>query len=248
MKNIVFGILLFSQFIAAQTDFEKANEHYRKGDYKSAATLYENVLKSKKESAELYFNLANAYYKLDEVAPAIYNYEKALLLDPGNKDITTNLRFAQKMQIDDIREVPKVGFSKFVSDFTSVFHYDTWAWVAVSLAFAFLLFFVGYYFATSAKQKRIFFALMGFAFALIFVSAAIALFERNRIENERPAIVFAAVVSVKNEPAQSAEDAFKLHEGTKVLILESLDNWRKVTLPDGNSGWLQSNVIRELKN
>src|SRR5690606_26443466 len=134
-----------------------------------------------------------------------------------------NLKFAQKMMIDEIKEVPKVGFSKMIHDFTSAFHYDTWAWIAVAIAFTFLLFFLGYYFTSVALYKRIFFGALFVALLLLVLSVASAIFEKDIHENQKPAIVFEAT-GVKSEPSVNAPEAFILHEGTKVFVTESLDN------------------------
>lgn len=247
MKNLVYIILLISFNFFAQDGFEKGNELYRKDQFAEAVQAYESVLKTKKESAELYFNLANAYYKLNKVAPAIYNYEKALLLNPNDKEIQNNLLFAQKLQIDDIKQVPKVGFSKLVQDFTSSYHYNTWAWIAVGFSTIFLLLFVGYYFSQTTLLKRFFFVGMFLALLVIVLSVLSAIFEKSNYENNRPAIVFAEITSVKTEPKADAPDAFMLHEGTKVQILEKLDDWKKIELSDGTEGWIKETAIKELK-
>lgn len=247
MKKLAYLLLLFTQVFWAQKEFDNANALYRKGDFQGAANAYEHVLRSKKESAELYFNLGNAYYKLNRVAPSIYNYEKALLLAPNDKEISTNLKFAQKLQIDDVKEVPKVGFRKMIEDFTSGLHYNSWAKLAVGGAFLFLLLFVGYYFSGATLVKRIFFVSMFLALLLIVLSVFAAIFEKSTYEAERPAIVFAGIAGVKSEPQKNAADAFLLHEGSKVYVLETLDNWKKIELGDGSQGWMESSAIRELK-
>ncbi len=220
---------------------------YEKEQYEQAAAAYENVLQSGKHSAELYFNLGNAYYKQNKVAPAIYNFEKALLLSPGDPEITTNLKFAQKMTIDEVREVPKVGFEKLLRDFTGSLHYDAWAWTAVALAFAFLGFFLGYYFSRTTLSKRIFFVGMFVLVFAIVIAIMAALFEKSHEQNERPAIVFDEVANVKNEPRTSASDVFVLHEGTKVMVREKMANWSKIELPDGAEGWIEARAIKEIK-
>ena len=157
MKNILYLLLLTTQTFFAQNGFEKGNALYQNGKYEQAITAYESVLNTKEHSAELYFNLGNCYYKLNKVAPSIYNYEKALLLHPEDAEIQNNLKFAQKLQIDEIKDIPNVGFSKLIHDFTSDFHYNTWAWISVVLSTLFLLFFMGYYFSQIAFYKRMFF-------------------------------------------------------------------------------------------
>ena len=247
MKNILYILLLTTEIFFAQTGFEKGNALYQKGSYNEAISEYESILASKKQSAELYFNLGNCYYKLNKVAPAIYNYEKALVLKPNDNEIQNNLKFAQKLQIDEIKEVPKVGFEKLIRDFTATFHYDTWAWISVSFATLFLLFFVGYYFSQTTQSKRIFFIGMFVLVLLILISVLSAIFEKSHYENERPAIVFAEVVSVKSEPKASGSDVLVLHEGTKVFVLETLETWKKIQLTDGTEGWIENSAIKEVK-
>jgi tetratricopeptide (TPR) repeat protein len=247
MKKILFIFLFISQVFWAQSAFEQGNQYYQKENYQAAISSFESVLNSGKQSAELYFNLGNCYYKLHKVAPAVYNYEKALLLNPNDKEIKTNLEFARKMAIDDIKVIPKVGFNKLLADFTSKYYYDTWAWIAVSFALLFLLFFAGYYFSQKTFSKRVFFIGMFVWLLGILLSSASGFYEKSRNNNEKPAIVFVETVSVKSEPKTTSTDAFVLHEGTKVYILESIANWKKIELTDETTGWIEESAIKEIK-
>ncbi|MCF6129858.1 tetratricopeptide repeat protein [Flavobacterium sp. AS60] len=248
MKKIFYLLLFVFQTFWAQTAFEQGNKFYEKENYEAAISSYESIVNSGKQSAELYFNLGNCYYKLHKVAPAIYNYEKALLLSPNDTEIKTNLEFARKMTIDDIKVIPKVGFNKLIQDFTAKYYYDTWAWIAVSFAILFLLFFIGYYFSQTSVLKRVFFFGMFLWLIGIGLSTASGFYEKNRNENERPAIVFAENAPLKSEPKSSGQDAAVLHEGTKVYILESIANWKKVELTDETTGWIEDSAIKEIKN
>ena len=240
-------MFLFAQLSWAQNPFELGNQYYSKGKYDLAIQNYESIIASGKESAEVYFNLGNCYYKLHKVAPAVYNLEKALLLNPNDDEIKTNLDFARKMAIDDIKIIPKVGFHKLIQDFTSTYYYDTWAWIAVGLALVFFLFFLGYYFSGTTLKKRIFFTGMFVILLGITLSVSAGIFEQNRMNNEKPAIVFAETAPVKSEPKIASPDTFILHEGTKVYILESIANWKKIELTDETTGWIESSAIKELK-
>ncbi|MBF2707358.1 tetratricopeptide repeat protein [Flavobacterium soyangense] len=247
MKKIIFILLLTTQVFFAQNGFEKGNYLYQKGRYEQAISEYESVLATKNHSAELYFNLGNCYYKLNKVAPAIYNYEKALVLNPDDAEIQNNLKFAQKMTIDEVKDIPKVGFSKMIHDLTSTFNYNTWAWISVAFSTLFLLFFIGYYFSQIALYKRIFFfGMFGFLF-LLLISVSAGISERSDFENERPAIVFAEMVLVKSEPQKASTTVFTLHEGTKVFVQETLENWKKIQLTDGTEGWIEKSAIKEIK-
>ncbi len=248
MKKILLILsILVSQFFWAQSAFENANKLYQQEKYQYAANAYEGIINSGKHSAEVYFNLGNCYYKLHKIAPSIYNFEKALQLSPNDEEIKTNLDFARKMALDDIKIIPKVGFHKLISDFTSTYYYDTWAWITVALGFIFFLFFLGYYFSATTFKKRLFFTGMFAVIVGIVVSAFSGIYEKNRVSNERPAIVFSESVAVKSEPKVNAPDSFTLHEGTKVYVLESTSNWKKIELTDETTGWIESSAIKELK-
>jgi tetratricopeptide (TPR) repeat protein len=248
MKNLFYLLLLLlPQIFIAQNGFEKGNELYRKSQFQDAIQAYELVLKTNKQSAELYFNLGNAYYKLNKVAPAIYNFEKALLLKPNDKDILNNLAFAQKLQIDEVKKAPEVGFEKILTNLTSARHYNSWAWVAVFGAFFILLFFIGYYFSHRTFLKRLFFGGIFVSGIILLLAIFAAVSEKNNDAAFRPAIVFDEVVAVKAEPKSESSDAFILHEGTKVEVKENLDDWRKIELADGTGGWIKEGSIRELK-
>lgn len=247
MKNIFYILLLTTQVFFAQNGFEMGNDLYKAGKYEQAIDAYGSVLKTNQHSSELYFNLGNCYYKLNKVAPAIYSYEKALVLSPNDRVVENNLRFAQKRTIDEVKVVPKVGFAKLLRDFTAIYHYNTWAWIAVGLAISFLLAFLGYYFSETTVVKRVSFFVMFALVVFIFIVVAAAIFEKSHYDNEKPAIVFAEIAEVRSEPQKGSPVIFVLHEGTKVYVEEKVDSWKKVQLTDGTEGWIENSAIKEVK-
>lgn len=249
ISNRIYQTLIFLLpiFIFGQTSFDKANELYTQENYEQAAQAYEELLHTEQHSVELYFNLGNAYYKLNAIAPAIYNYEKALLLEPNNKEVKNNLKFAQNMTIDEIVETPKVGLSEWIQDFTSVYHYNVWAKIAIGFSFLVLLAFIGYYFISRIMLKRLFFGLAILCIVGSAITVMIAVFERNQNEKHNPAIVFAESVALTGEPKSGSKTVMLLHEGTKVLLLETLDDYYKVELLNGTEGWLLKNSVKALK-
>jgi chromate transport protein ChrA len=157
------------------------------------------------------------------------------------------LKFAQKKTIDEIKIVPKVGFAKLVRDFTGVFNYNTWAWISVGLSVLFLASFLLYYFTQTSFVKRLFFVGMFLVLLGIIITYIAAMFEKNQFDTEKPAILFAEIISVKSEPKNTSETLFVLHEGTKVYVLESVDSWKKVQLTDGSEGWIEENTMKLIK-
>lgn len=226
--------------------FEQANDLYNKGDFENAITTYKAILDTGEHSAALYFNLANAHYKLNHIAPSIYYYEKALKLAPNDKEIHNNIAFARNMTIDAIDKIPEVGFAKLSKTVTNWLTFDNWAKLSVALMVLFVVFYLVYYFNNGTTQKR--FAFISAMAFLILSGCTIALAYNNYnlVQKDQPAIVFAKETLVKSEPNMRSSESFKLHEGTKVQILDTVDNWKKIKLADGKTGWIPNQDIKAL--
>ena len=251
MKHIIYIVLLsFASFATAQNNilFEEGNELYNQGDYRKALEKYEKILETNQHSAELYFNLGNANYKLNNIAPSIFYYEKALMLNPNDKDIKNNIAFAKNMTIDAIDVVPEVGFAKLLNNGTNVMSYDNWAIFSVIMVILFVVLFLIYFFSYSSNQKRIAFISSVVSITIAVFTVAFAFHKYNLDKLDKPAIVFAKESQVKSEPNLRSNEAFTLHEGTKVQVLDTLNNWKKIKLSDGKIGWISSDDIKLLKN
>lgn len=250
MKRLIHIIALFLSLVAvAQNNalFEKGNELYNDGKFQDAINTYEGILQTDYHSAELYFNLGNAYYKLNRIAPSIYYYEKALMLSPKDKDILNNIAFARNMTVDAIEVIPEIGFSKIFLNATNAFGFDMWAVLSIAFVVLFVLLFLAYYFSYSTVRKRLSFlgSVVSLSLALIMLVFAFQKYEYD--QNYNPAIVFVHESEIKSEPNLRSEISFLLHEGTKVEVLEKYnENWVKIRLADGLTGWIPSEDIREL--
>ncbi len=225
---------------------ETADKAYLKGEYQQAIKDYETLLKDG-ESAELYYNLGNAYFRSDNLTKAILNYERAHLLSPGDKDILFNLQFARSKTIDKMSpqsEMIFVGWYHSLVNFTSV---DRWAYVAVVSIILALTLLLLYLFAERMILRKVgFFGAV--AFFLLFIFANLFAYQQKRqLENRKGAIVVSSSVSIRKQPADNAETVFVLHEGTRVDITDrSIKGWKEVQSPDGREGWVQDNTLEEI--
>ena len=234
-------------FSQTTESFKQANELYNSGYYKEAIGQYDSILASGQHSAELYFNLANCYYKLNVVGPSIFYYEKALQLAPDDLDILNNLGYAQKMTIDAIQEVPESGVSKLLNKTLNSLSVDGWAIRCVGLVFLFVVLFLGYYLSYSEAKKRLFFVSSNVVLIALFVSLGL-LFKKDSLDsNTHPAIIFVKETEIKTEPNLRSETSFTLHEGTKVLVIEDYNNdWLKIKLLNGETGWMSRSELKSL--
>ncbi len=226
--------------------FDKANGFYKIGKYEQAIKSYEKIIKNGEVSSELYYNLGNCYYKLNKVAPTIYNYEKSLQLDPNNADAINNLVFAKRLTLDRIEPLPKSFFQKINESILQKLHFETWGILAILSSFLVALFFILYYFAQSSFKKRFYFIGSLSWIFLLLVFFAIAIQQYNYDKNTKFAIIFSQKTDVQSEPIENSSKNFTLHEGTKVKVLDSVDNWKKIKLSNGKIGWVLSENLKEL--
>lgn len=249
MKNlkiilIMMG-LLTAATVTAQSDmpqswFEEGNAAYNEGNYDLALEKYGHIVDFGEESASLYYNMGNTYYKLREYPLSILYYEKALKLDPRNADIKTNLEIANLAVADRIEKLPEPFYTRWWNSLKSLFSIDGWAWVSI-VAFALTLLCL-YLFLMARRtglRKAGFFVglLMVVALALSITFAV----EKNAgLSREDQAIITTPTVTVKSSPSTSGIDLFVLHEGSKVKILDRSMEWNKIRIADGSEGWLQA--------
>lgn len=228
--------------------FDEATTFYNQGEYTKAANNYLKILENGDHSAELYFNLGNTYYKLNKIAPSIYYYEKALLLQPNDPDIKNNLAYAQNMTLDAIEPLPQTTISKLYKRFTTYLSFDQWAYVAVGLMLLFVCCYIAFYYFTFSSQKRIAFICSLIFLLLTALAVIVAYLQFANFQMEQPAIVFAEEVGIKSEPNDRSQAIFNLHAGTKVNVLEKLNDWKKIEIADGTTGWILSKDIKILKD
>ena len=242
VSAIVLLLLLAPMAANAATKAE-ADSAYVNGNYQKAITEYESLLKQG-SSAEIYYNLGNAYYRTENITRAVLNYERALLLSPGDSDIRFNLQIARSKTIDKIVPESEMFFVTWYRSLVNMMSVDGWGRTAlISLALVIVLFLV-YLFSARVWMQKVGFFGGGVLLVLFMISNFFAWQQRQNLLYRQGAIVVAPSVTVKSTPAQNGTDLFILHEGTKVIITDgSMKNWREVRLADGKKGWIESKKI-----
>jgi len=222
------------------------NQAYQKENYTKALSVYQQVLSKGLTSSELYFNMANVHYKTNQIAKAIYYYEKALQLNPNNTDAKENLILANKKTIDSIKKVPRTFVSKFLNSVLTIYHYNTWAKITVITLLITTGIWLMFLFYTQTSLKKLFFTLGIVTSFLSLLSLGICHQQYKNTTTNVSAIIFTDRVEIKNAPRTSATNVFTLHLGTKILILDSVGQWKKVKIADGQIGWLPEKSIKQI--
>lgn len=243
--TILLSILAFAQDDATPaTQWEQANELYAANNYQEAILLYENIL-MENPTAEVYYNLGNAYFKMGEVAQSILAYERALRLRPNYADAKHNLRFAEAKIIDNIEDNSQFFLSQWAESFRNLLSENVWFGLSVCLFLIFLIgaFVFAFMHATLIRKIGFHGAWISLVFSIITLCCAFSLHSRDSKREE--AIIVQGIVNAKSSPDKSGTDLFILHEGTKVRISDTVSDWAEIHV-GGNIGWINLSALERI--
>ncbi len=221
--------------------WNKANAAYTDGMWTDAAALYKSIEELGLESAPLYCNMGNSYFKAKDYTLAIVYYERALKIDPSYSDAKYNLQIVSDFVQDRIEPVPEFILKTWTRSLCYSLDSDTWAVLGlvflVLVAAAVLLFVLS---PSLAARRSGFFC--GIVFLLFSVfSVTFSFWQKGDYMRMDEAVIMAPVISVKSSPSsETSTDLFILHEGTKVRIIDEVGDWRNIELADGRQGWMRS--------
>ena len=242
----ILALLLIGSLKADEQQFKQANQLYVAKNYEEAIQAYEQVRASGYESAILYYNLGNAYYKTRQFTRAILNYERAKRLAPDNENIAANLDLARLQVGDQIESVPDFFITAWFRGIKGLFSSDAWAVLSV-LAFFFLLASVlVFLFSANVSTKRLSFPAAVFLLIISITAFIFSYQQKQEIVQHNTAIVTTLTVNVKSAPDENGTELFIIHEGTKVNISETLDGWYEIKLSDGRLGWLKISDVERI--
>lgn len=198
-------------------------------------------------SADLYYNLGNAYYRTDSLAQAILCYERAYELAPGDDDIRFNLQFARSKTIDKITPESEMFFVTWYRGLVNFTGVDQWAKTALVAIFLALILVLVYLFSSSLLRRKVAFFSAIVLLVVFLVANLFAYQQKQTFEHSAGAIVMASSVNVKKTPVANSSDAFVLHEGTRVEITDrSIKGWVGIHLADGRDGWMNPRALEEI--
>ena len=245
MLMLVAAMMLLPLSAGAITK-QNADNEYAKKNYTQAIADYQELLKDG-VSADIYYNLGNAYYRTDNITQALLAYERAHLLSPGDADIRFNLEMARSKTIDKITPQSEMFFVTWYKALVNLMSVDGWAYTAcLSLLIAIIAMLIYIFYGNDKVRAGGFYA--SITFIVIFILANIFAFEqRDLLINRTGAIITSPAATVKNGPSANAGSAFVIHEGTRVDIIDkSLANWRSIRLADGREGWVTTKQLEEI--
>ncbi len=223
--------------------FYQGVTYYTAGSYSEALQVWNDIYRTGYRSANLDYNIGNAYFKLNNIPSAILFYERAYLLSPADENINYNLQVARTLIVDRFQEIPQLFFVKWYNFISLVLSTNTWAIISITTFILFLAFLSLYIYSPRHRNK-----VFGFWFALLFVfmsmsSLSFTIRNKSLVYNSHKAIITSPLANGKSSPDKSGNDLFVLHEGTKVTIADGVGDWLEIRLSDGNMGWVPANCL-----
>lgn len=252
MKRIfIYTVLLCVSVVAMASEptskerWEEGNNAYIEGNFEQAIAEYSAIVEGGEYSMKLYYNLANAYFKMGKMGKAILYYNKALRIAPSNEDIRHNLALAEAQTKDRIAVVPEFFLHRWMRTVRNVMSCTVWSILSLAMFALVLIFAVLFFLASRIAWRKVGFYGAMCSLLLFVATTSFALSSRNDMLSHEEAVVMASAISVKSSPDSSATDLFVLHEGTKVKVLSQVDEWCEVVIADGKKGWT---LMRNIEN
>ena len=246
---LISGLLFLCTYLFAtdnQAIIAQANKAYGDGLYNNALDLYKQVLKDGYESADLYYNIGNASYKINDFTSAIFYYEKAIKLDPGNSDYAFNLKIANGKIADKIEPIPELFYKRWYHSLVSLLSADMWAKTGVAVFILSLLCAILYFVSRVLIIRKTGFWSGILFFVLTLFTLLFAYQNYQTLQSQDEAIIFSPTVTIKSSPDDKSIDLFVLHEGTKVQLIDHIGTWYEIRIANGSVGWLPLSSIERI--
>lgn len=220
--------------------FRQANALYSQGSYAEAIGEYNRILQAGWESGPLYYNLANACFKENNLGRAILNYRKAWNLTPQDPEINKNLEYAREGLRDDIAALPLSVWARARRAVILQFPLGVWIGISSVLYFLTIAWLVAVLLIRPLKKKSP--PVIKTLGVCLVISIVLSVLAYSFYRTPR-AIILTPSVSVRYGPTETDAAAFELHEGTEVKVVREKDGWLQISLPDGKAGWLPDDSL-----
>lgn len=230
-------------FTMAATKAE-ADALYENEKYAEAAAAYKSLVKDNGVAYEVYYNLGNCYYKMDDVPQAVLCYERAYLLNPGDADLRVNLALARGKTVDKVVPPSEMFFVTWWRELTHCMNIASWTTIGV-LAFVLMLVGIALYMFMPTLWVRKVGVYGAMALFVVSVVANLAAWsQHDDMVSRDSAIVMSPAVTVKSSPSDRSTDLFVIHEGSKVKIIDgSMKEWIEVKFEEGKQGWIPTSSV-----
>ena len=247
MRKFFLLVLLFQSIIAfsQKSIIDKAFNAYNAKEYNKAINYYNQILKNGSYSSALYYNLANSYYNVDSLGKAMLYYEKALKLNPENKDIKHNIFLTERKLDSEIADLPDFFLIKWWTNFSNFFSLNIWTVLIYFFALIVVLSLFVFWFKNDKKLKAFSKITAIVSFVLFIIALLAAMNVYNRIYHNNNAILMSPD-SLYIAPDSRSEMIYYLQPGEKMKIVDSLKNWYNIELRNKEKAWIEKDNLSRI--
>lgn len=252
MKRVIISLVLigFVHIVlganVTKELLQSANEFYKNKDFVKAIETYEAILEQGLESKAVYYNLGNAYYRQNQLGKAILNYERAQIKAPKDTDIKHNLRIARQQLQDDIEVLPAFFLTRWWHNARMGLSASGWGVLALLLLWLGIAGLIVWILLPTRRHKKLGFVLGIILLVLFILPLRLAMSRANFEKNTASAIIIAPEVILRAGPDDESTTVLELHQGTKVFLLDQIDDWYRVTLANREEGWLKGAEVEKI--
>ena len=242
MKKIIFIICILCSINIKADDslFINANKDYANESYSEAIKKYESIINSNLESAELYYNLGNCYYKTEQIHKAIYYYEKTLKYNSDFNDASENILLCQLKLIDKIDSMPELFYKTIFKKIKKSLSFNNWFYLTI--IFIWIVFLLSIFRVFKRRNTFVLTNLFIVALILFFITYSV----NTDYTNTRSAIIYASSTNIMSAPSDKSTNLFTLHIGTKINIKDQIGDWLNINISNGEKGWIRLSDIKEI--
>jgi tetratricopeptide (TPR) repeat protein len=219
--------------------YQQANALYQAGKIAEARDLYELIGSNGYVSGDLFYNLGNAYYRLGDLGRAILNYERARRILPADDDLRHNLQLANLRIVDRIEPAPRLFLWDWWDGMKGALSPQSAVWISFALFVLVVAAAMTMMLIRSYLARKVALIAGSVTAALFALSLVLTVQKLADVGRQDEAVVVSSITTVKNSPDAHSSDAFVLHAGVKIRVLDSVNDWIQIRLPDGKVGWME---------
>ena len=239
----LLSLNMFSADVDALAD--SAQNYFMQTRYAEAVVLYDSICRMGYSSSDLYYNMGNCYFRLNEIPYSVYYYEKSLMLNPSNSDAEFNLNIANRSLKQVVEVLPKPFYERWGTAVLGIMGTDAWTIFNIIMLALVLTGIALYLFMGSIALRKLGFSVAVIAFVLFILTAICAYKSSVMITENNYAVVFEQSM-VKSSPNADAVNSFEIFEGLKVNVVDSANGMYNIRLADGKEGWIDANDVKLL--
>ena len=248
---LTFILITFVQHVAAHNDysisFSKGVNAYENRQYDDALAHFTQLANDGIVSAEIYFNIGNTYFRLNQIGEAILSYKRGLRLQPNNRLLKSNLNYLLSLTKDRQQIGDENPFLRLLGTGVNFFSLNG------------LILFTLFFFLVSVliidmiiinyrgEDKTIPYFLLSISMIIMIVFGSTALYRHKSLYDEKEAVLVASSATGYSGPAEDYTNLFRIHEGMIFDVVKTDKEWSQIVLPTGISGWIKNELFESVR-